>query len=125
METMFSMRLMMEPHKYEQNTLINAFYPCGGEVELLHRDPASRRRRRKGKSQIWDSKIWSRDQRDSDQEGLRWRGPVAYTNDKPVPCQRGRSKETELQLSKSNKYLAVCPRWVLYSRIDWPTNCRS
>jgi hypothetical protein len=28
------------------------FNPCGGGVEYLHRDPASRRRRRKGKSQI-------------------------------------------------------------------------
>jgi hypothetical protein len=35
-------------------------HPCGGGVEYLHLDPASRRRRRKGKSQIWDSKIWSR-----------------------------------------------------------------
>jgi hypothetical protein len=26
--------------------------PCGGGFEYLHRDPASRRRRRKGKSQI-------------------------------------------------------------------------
>jgi hypothetical protein len=41
-------------------------YPCGGGVKYLHRDPASRRRRRKGKSQIWDSKIWSRVTRDSD-----------------------------------------------------------
>jgi hypothetical protein len=40
--------------------------PCGGGVEYLHRDPASRRRRRKGKPQMWDSKIWSREQRDSD-----------------------------------------------------------
>jgi hypothetical protein len=40
--------------------------PCGGGFEYLHRDPASRRRRRKGKSQIWDSKIWSRVPRDSD-----------------------------------------------------------
>jgi hypothetical protein len=35
-------------------------------VEYLHRDSASRRRRRKGKSQIWDSKIRSRVPRDSD-----------------------------------------------------------
>jgi hypothetical protein len=28
-----------------------AMDPCGGEVEYLHRDPESRRRRRKGKSQ--------------------------------------------------------------------------
>jgi hypothetical protein len=40
--------------------------PCGGGVEYLHRDPASRKRRRKGESQIWDSKIWLRFQRDSD-----------------------------------------------------------
>jgi hypothetical protein len=33
--------------------------PCGCGVEYLHRYPASRKRRRKGKSQIWDSKIWS------------------------------------------------------------------
>jgi transposase len=43
-----------------------AINPCGGGVEYLHRDPASRRRRRKGKSQIWDSKIWSWVPRDSD-----------------------------------------------------------
>jgi hypothetical protein len=40
--------------------------PCGGGVEYLHRDPASRRRRRNGKSEIWDCKIWSRVPRDSD-----------------------------------------------------------
>jgi hypothetical protein len=40
--------------------------PCGGGIEYFHRDPASSRRRRKGKSQIWDSKIWSRLPRDSD-----------------------------------------------------------
>jgi hypothetical protein len=40
--------------------------PCGGGVEYLHRDPASRRRPRKGKSQIWDSKIWSWVPKDSD-----------------------------------------------------------
>jgi hypothetical protein len=39
--------------------------PCGGGIEYLHRDPASRRRW-KGKSRIWDSKIWPRVLRDSD-----------------------------------------------------------
>jgi hypothetical protein len=39
--------------------------PCGGGVEYLHRSPARRRRRRKGKSRNWDSKIWSRAPRDS------------------------------------------------------------
>jgi hypothetical protein len=41
-------------------------HPCGGGFEYLQCDPASRRRRRKGKSQIWDSKIWSRVSRDYD-----------------------------------------------------------
>jgi hypothetical protein len=39
--------------------------PCGGGVEYLYRDPSSRRRRLKGKSQIWDSKM-SRVRTDSD-----------------------------------------------------------
>jgi hypothetical protein len=39
-------------------------------TEYLHRDPASRRRRQKGESQIWDSKIWSRDPRGSDQREI-------------------------------------------------------
>jgi hypothetical protein len=42
------------------------YNPCGGGVEYLHRDPASHRRPRKGKSKICDSKIWSRVPRDSD-----------------------------------------------------------
>jgi hypothetical protein len=48
------------------SALIYFCHPCGGGVEYLHRDPASRRRRRKGKFQVWDSKIWSRVPRDSD-----------------------------------------------------------
>jgi hypothetical protein len=31
--------------------------PCGGGVEYLHLNPACRRRRPKGKSRIWDSKL--------------------------------------------------------------------
>jgi hypothetical protein len=59
-------------------------YPCGGGVEYLHRDPASRRRRRKGKSQIWDCKIWSRIPRNSDPRKATWRGPAAYSKDRLV-----------------------------------------
>jgi hypothetical protein len=47
-------------------TLTSAPRPCWGGVEYLHRGPSSRRRRRKGNSQIWDSKIWSRVAQDSD-----------------------------------------------------------
>jgi hypothetical protein len=54
-------RLYKEPWSLSKDS-----YPCGGGVEYLHRDPASRRRRRRGKSQIWDSKIWIRVLRDSD-----------------------------------------------------------
>jgi hypothetical protein len=39
-------------------------HPCGGGFE--YRSPASHRRRRKWKSQIWDNKIWSRVPSDSD-----------------------------------------------------------
>jgi hypothetical protein len=39
--------------------------PCGGGAEYLHRSPASCRRRRKGNSRIWDSKIWARVPRNS------------------------------------------------------------
>jgi hypothetical protein len=41
-------------------------YPCCGDVVYPHRDPPCRRRRRKWKSQTWDSKIWLRLPRDSD-----------------------------------------------------------
>jgi hypothetical protein len=65
METVFSMWFM--PKCYKQGSLKQRDSPlCGGGVEYLHRDPASHRRRRKGKSQIWDSKIRSRFPRDSD-----------------------------------------------------------
>jgi hypothetical protein len=40
--------------------------PCGGGIEYLNRSPASHRRRRKVKSRIWDSKVWSPVPRDSD-----------------------------------------------------------
>jgi hypothetical protein len=57
------------PGLYKEDRLPGCHYgtnPCGGGVEYLHRDPASRRRRRKEKPQIWDSKMWSRVPRDSD-----------------------------------------------------------
>jgi hypothetical protein len=41
------------PRDYISNPVVNQeSAPCGGGVEYLHRDPASRKRRRKGKSQI-------------------------------------------------------------------------
>jgi hypothetical protein len=50
----------------ETTTIIDSSHSCESGVEYLHRDHASRRRWRKEKSQIWDSKIWSRVPRNSD-----------------------------------------------------------
>jgi hypothetical protein len=47
-----------------------------------------------------------------------------YTTD-PSSRQRERPKSTNPQLSDSNKNVVVGPRWVLYSKIDWPTDRRS
>jgi hypothetical protein len=38
--------------------------------------------------------------------------------------QRERQTSTNHQLYDSNKNLVVRPRWVLYSKIDWPTDRR-
>jgi hypothetical protein len=66
-------------------------FPCGGGIEYLHRDPASRRRRRKGKSQIWDSNIWSRVPRDSDQRMIALcKGQQHIKKTDPSSRQRGR-----------------------------------
>jgi hypothetical protein len=62
----FSVGSLQSTYIREANSDANGTHPCGGGFEYLHRHPASRRRRRKGKSQIWDSKIWSRVSRDSD-----------------------------------------------------------
>jgi hypothetical protein len=62
--TMFPIRSVQSCYKeefiWEQSVLV------GRRGQYLHRSPANRRRRRKGKSRIWGSKIWSRVPRDSD-----------------------------------------------------------
>jgi hypothetical protein len=50
--------------------------PCGGGVEYLHRNPASRRRRWKGKFWISDSKYGREPQGTRIREWLRWRVPA-------------------------------------------------
>jgi hypothetical protein len=49
-----------------RNMTLTLLLDGGGGVECLQRNPASRRKRRKRKSRIWDNKIWSRVPRDSD-----------------------------------------------------------
>jgi hypothetical protein len=43
----------------------------------------------------------------------------------PSSRQRQRPISTNPQLSVSNKNLIVSPRWVLYSKAEWPTDRRS
>jgi hypothetical protein len=43
----------------------------------------------------------------------------------PSSRQRGRPKSTNPQLSDNNQDLNVSPKWVLYSKIDWPADRRS
>jgi hypothetical protein len=47
-------------YKEDRHLPLKRVLPCGGGIEYLHRNPTCRKRRRKGKSRIWDSKIWSR-----------------------------------------------------------------
>jgi hypothetical protein len=59
-------------------------HPCGGGAEYFHRDPAGRRRRRKGSFKSETVKYDHECQGTRTQERLRWRGPAAYTEDRPV-----------------------------------------
>jgi hypothetical protein len=59
------------------------------------------------------------------QEWLRWREPAAILNGRPVLPSRERPTSTNTQLCDSNKHLFVSPRWVLETKIDWPTDRRS
>jgi hypothetical protein len=57
---------------------------------------------------------------------LYWQGPGAIVNDRPVlSSERAPHINKNQQLSDSNKNLVVSPRWVLYSKTDWPTDRRS
>jgi hypothetical protein len=61
-ENVFSTRTVLRCCNQDKSR----YSPCAGGVEYLHRSPESRRRRQKGKSRIWDSKIWSQVPEDSD-----------------------------------------------------------
>jgi hypothetical protein len=58
-------------------------------------------------------------------EELRRRGPAAIVNDRPSSLQGQHPTSVDQKLSDSNKNLVVCPKWVLYSKTDWPTDRRS
>jgi hypothetical protein len=88
--------------------------PCGGGVEYLYRSPANRRRRRKGKSRVWDSKIWSRVPRDSDP---KMTARARTSSD----CKR-QTRPSSKRAPHINKSATV---WLLYSKTDWPADRRS
>jgi ribosomal protein L33 len=98
---------------------------CGGGVEYLHRNPASRRGRRKGSLQLETAKYCHESQWTRTREWLRRGEPAAIVNDRSSSSQGERPISTNPQLSDSNKNLVVSPRWVIYSKTDWPTDCRS
>jgi hypothetical protein len=64
-------------------------------------------------------------------ERLRWQGPAAHTKDKPVlsseRAPHGIKNVTvrRIPYSERKQNLVVSPGWVLYTKIDWPTDRRS
>jgi hypothetical protein len=120
--------LWSDPRLYKEKPTIidSSSYPCGGGVEYLHRDPASRRRRQKGKSQIWDSKIWSQVPGDSDPRKTALTSASSTYKRQTQPLVReGAPQEQDRNCHTSNQDLVVSPRWVPYSKTDWPTDRRS
>jgi hypothetical protein len=103
--------------------------PCEGGVEYLHRDPASRKRRRKGKSQIWESKIWSRVPRGSDpRKTARARTSSIRTKDRPVLSSERASHKKQDRNSQTVINIWLCApdgarRQDLLT--DWPTVSRN
>jgi hypothetical protein len=91
--------------------------PCGGGVEYLHRDPASRRRRRKGKPQLWDSKIWSQVPRDSHptKTALARASSIYKRQTRPL-VREGAPQVQDRNCHASNKDLVVSPRWCFVPR---------
>jgi hypothetical protein len=80
-EAVFSLRTA--PRLYNEHAA-RIRNPYGGEVEYLHREPASRRRRRKGSLKSERVKYGSESQGTRTWERLRWLGPVVYIKDRPV-----------------------------------------
>jgi hypothetical protein len=92
----------------------------GGGVEYLHRDPASRRRRRKGKSKKnWDSKIWSRDPRDSDPRKTALARTSSIYNRQTRPLVR------EGALQKQDRKRQAIIKGSTPRLTDWPTVSRN
>jgi hypothetical protein len=115
-----SVRIIM---KGEQFARRKSSHMEAGSNTSLHRNPESRRRRRKVKSRIWDSKIWSRISWDSGQKMTALARTRSNCKRQTRPLVReGTPHQQTPQLSDINKNLVVSPRRVLYSKTDWPTD---
>jgi hypothetical protein len=100
-------------------------YPCGGGVQYLHRDPASRRRRRKGKSQSETVKYGLKSQGNSDpRKTALARASSTYKRQTRPLVGEGAPQEQDRNRHTCNKDLVVSPSWVLYSKTDWPAERR-
>jgi hypothetical protein len=97
--------------------------PCGGGFEYLHRDPASRRRRRKGNSQIGDSKMWSRVPRDSNPRKTTLARTISIYK-RPTPLVReGAPQKQDRNCQKVINIWSWAPDGVRHQDllIDWPS----
>jgi hypothetical protein len=54
-----------------------------------------------------------------------WQGPAAIVNDRFILSSEKVSHIKNWQISDNNKNLGLGSRWVLVTKIDWPTDCRS
>jgi hypothetical protein len=87
----------------QQDHTTGVSIPCGGGIEYLHRNLASRRRRRKGKSRIWARKIWSRVPCDSDPKMTALARPRrnCKRQTRPLVRQSAPHQQTRKRLKKS------------------------
>jgi hypothetical protein len=101
-------------------------YPCGGRVKYVHHDPVSCRRRRKGKSQIWDIKIYLQVWRDSDlRKTVLARASSIYKR-QTHPLVREGDPQNQDHNYQTNKYVVMSPRWSSTPRLtDWLTDRQS
>jgi hypothetical protein len=85
-EAVFSAWSVLSLYKdsYKYVTQSERKYPCGGGVEYFRRDPASRRRQRKGSLESETVKYGNEYQGARTRVRLRWQGTAAYTKDRPV-----------------------------------------
>jgi hypothetical protein len=97
--------------------------PCEVVVEYLHRDAASRRKRRKGKSQIWDSKIRSQVPKDLDpRKTALARASCTYKRQSRPLVKEDAQRKQERNCQREINIWSCAPDGVRYQALltDWP-----